>query len=157
MKAVGNLFDRISDRSNLITAVWAAAREKRHNNDVREFLGKIEQHVSQIASSLINGRFEFQRYTSFSVRDTKTRIIQAPTFRDRVVHHAMINITGAIFERGALHHSYACRTGKGQHAALMQARAWTRHHLWYGKMDIRRYYDSVDHEILQTTPATTIS
>lgn len=149
MRAVGNLFDRIADRSNLITAVWAAAREKRDNKDVREFLAKIEDHINQIASSLINGRFEFQASISFSVQDTKTRLIQAPTFRDRVVHHAIINITGPIFERGALHHSYACRTGKGQHAALIQARAWTRRHLWYGKMDIRRYYDSVDHDLLR--------
>lgn len=149
MKAVGNLFDRIADRSNLIMAVWAAAREKRDNNDVREFLANIEDHIHQIASSLINGRFEFQAYTAFSVQDTKTRLIQAPTFRDRVVHHAMINITGPIFERGALYHSYACRTGKGQHPALIQARAWTRRHLWYGKLDIRRYYDSVDHDLLR--------
>lgn len=149
MKAVGNLFDRIADRSNLITAVWAAAREKRDNSDIREFLANIEQQVNQIASSLISGRFEFQSYTSFSVRDTKTRIIQAPTFRDRVVHHAIINVAGPIFERGAFHHSYACRTGKGQHAALIQAQAWTRRTLWYGKMDIRRYYDSVDHDVLR--------
>lgn len=149
MKAVGNLFDRIADRGNLITAVWAAAREKRNRNDVIDFLANTEQHVNQIASNLLSSRFEFQSYRSFSVRDTKTRIIQAPTFRDRVVHHAIINIAGPVFESGALQHSYACRKGKGQHAALAQAQTWTRRTSWYGKMDIRRYYDSIDHEILR--------
>ena len=83
----------------------------------------------------------------FAVRDTKTRTIHAPTFRDRVVHHAMIRVTGLVFESGALFHSCACGQGRGQHAAIATARAWTRRTDWYGKMDVRKFYESVDHQI----------
>ena len=61
----------------------------------------------------------------------------------------MIRVTGPVFESGALVHSYACRQGRGQHAALDAARHWTRRTDWYGKMDVRKFYDSVDHEVLR--------
>ena len=145
MKAAGGLFDQIWERENLVHAAWRAARGKRNRPEVCQFLENWEGNLQEIGDELRWGRYEFAGYRAFAVRDTKSREIHAPSFRDRVVHHAIIAVLGPVMERGAIAHSYACRAGRGQHAALAQARTWTRRADWYGKGDVEKFYDSVDH------------
>lgn len=149
MKRIGCLFERIFERHNLVEALWTAGKGKRYQPQIREFFANAPEELNQLGEDLRNGTFSFLPYREFKVRDTKTRAIHAPPFRDRVVHHAIIRIVGPVLEMGASFHSYACRQGKGHHAALRQAAHWTRPKLWYGKIDVRRYYDSIDHATLQ--------
>jgi hypothetical protein len=148
MKQVGGLFDRIVDRATLGEAAWRAATGKRDRADVASFLGNLDEELAAMNAGLAAGTWRFGTYDRFAVRDTKTRVIHAPPFRDRVVHHAIIAVTGPVFERGAIAHSYACRAGRGHHAALRTARLWTRRSDWYGKLDVEKFYDSVDHAAL---------
>lgn len=145
MKHVAGLFERIVDRQNLAEAVWNASRGKRCRREVIEFIGKLDRNLDDISLRLERGDYSFGPYRTFEVRDTKKRLIHAPPFRDRVVHHAMIQVLGTVFESGACRHSYACRKHYGLHAALRYARTATRRALWYGKVDIRKFYDSIDH------------
>ena len=149
MTRIGGLFDRVANRDNLGRSAWRAASAKRDRLEVRAFFTDLDRELAAMHEQLAGGRWQFAPYHSFAVRDTKTRTIHAPAFRDRVAHHALIGVTGPVFESGALAHSYACRRGKGQHAAVATARAWTRRTGWYGKMDVRKFYDSVDHAILR--------
>lgn len=148
MKRIGGLFDRICDRRNLALATWKASRGKRLRKEVVCFFNEVEEELESLSQLLRSGRYCFSSYRCFSVRDTKTREIHAPHFRDRVVHHAIINVCGEAFQRGSIFHSYACRKGKGQHLALKQAIKFTGKYSWYGKFDIRKFYDSVDHRVL---------
>ena len=149
MKVGCDLFDRITERKTLLAAVYEAARGKRGREAVRAFFRDLESRVARLRSAIRRGDYRFGPYVQFVVRDTKKRRIDAPPFEDRVVHHAMMSVLGPILERSALHHSYACRRGKGQHAALKQLRHWTRRTRWYCKLDIRKYYESIDHGILR--------
>jgi len=149
MKRRGNLFDSIWTHGNLTAAYWSAAQGKRDRSEVRRFEAGLEENLARLSRDLQCGAFRFSPYRAFEVRDTKRRTIHAPAFRDRVVHHAIIRVTGPVFESGALAHSYACRRGRGQHRALSQAREWTKRHLWYGKMDVRKFYDSVSKIVLR--------
>ncbi|MCA9551739.1 MAG: RNA-directed DNA polymerase [Myxococcales bacterium] len=69
--------------------------------------------------------------------------------RDRVVHHAMVRVLEPRFERRFIHHSYACRTGKGQHRALCQFVRWARGHRHTMVLDVHRFFPSVDHEVMK--------
>jgi len=149
MKAVGGLFEAIADRSNLGRAAWRAARGKLHRPEVRAFFQDLDGQLREMERELREGRYAFAPYRAFQIRDTKSREIHAPPFRDRVAHHALIAVLGPVLERGALEHSYACRAGRGQHAALAQARSWTRRGEWYGKADVEKFYDRVDHDRLR--------
>jgi RNA-directed DNA polymerase len=149
MKRIGGLFDSIWDHQNLVASFYLAARGKRRCGEIDHFRANLQRELRDVALSIRDGSFTFGPYRSFSVRDTKTRQIKAPTFRDRVVHHAIIRVAGPIFEQGAISDSYACRTGRGQHLALKRAAAFTRRNPWYGKIDIRRFYDRVDHQIVR--------
>ena len=149
MKQIGGLFEQVATRPNLVQALWRASRGKRDRPEVSDFVAQAPERLHQIGRQLAAGHYRFAAYRSFEVRDTKRRCIHAPSFQDRVVHHAIMAVTGPVLERGALVHSYACRRGRGQHAALQQARSWLRRTDWYGKMDVRRFYDSIHHDTLR--------
>ena len=83
------------------------------------------------------------------VYDPKERMICAAPFRDRVAHHAIINVVEPHFEAYQIHDSYACRTGKGLDAAIARAVRFSRSGDWYLKMDVRKYFDSIHHEVLK--------
>ena len=72
------------------------------------------------------------------------------------MHHAIMNVLEPIFERQLVHHSYACRKGKGTHAAVLQAFALCKGRRCFLKLDVRRYFDSIDHAILKTRLARII-
>lgn len=57
-----------------------------------------------------------------------------------------MNVCEPVLERYAIHDSYACRAGKGMHAAVLRARHFTRRYPWYLKLDIRQYFASINHE-----------
>ena len=148
MKRVGGLFARIGTRKNLSAAAWKAASGKRERVEVRDFFSHFDENVERIGCRIREGSWHFGPYREFQVRDTKTRVIHAPSFSDRVIHHAMMKVVGPVLEMGASAHSYACRKGFGQHVALSRAQNWTRRRLCYGKMDMLKYYDSVPHSLL---------
>ena len=83
------------------------------------------------------------------VFDPKERMICAAPFRDRVAHHAIMNVVEPHFESYQIDDSYACRTGQGLDAAIARAVAFSRAGDWYLKMDVRKYFDSVDHGVLK--------
>ena len=55
-------------------------------------------------------------YQTFTIREPKLRLISAAPYRDRVIHHALINILEPVLDARMDFDSYACRKGKGTHA-----------------------------------------
>jgi len=149
LKRIGGLFEQLVDRGNLAEAAFRAAAGKRDRSPVRRFFDDLDANLTAVLWELEAGTYRFGAYDTFQVQDTKTRTIHAPTFRDRVLHHALIRVTGPVLEQGAIPHSFACRAGRGLHKALRYARRWTRPGRWYGKMDVTKFYDSIDHSRLK--------
>ena len=87
-------------------------------------------------------------YNYFTVYEPKKRIICAAVFRERVIHHAVVNVCNEIFEKYQIFDSYACRRGKGLDSCLKRAVYFCRKFKWYLKLDVHKYFDSVDHDIL---------
>lgn len=150
MKRIGTLFLRIADRHTLAVGAARAARGKRKRSEVQRFFASYEANVSAIGSALREGKYTFSGYRQFQIRDPKSRVIHAPTFQDRVVHHAMIHVVGPTFEMGACEQSFACRKRKGQHVALNLASRWIHSGKWFFKADIEKFYDSIRHEMVRT-------
>ncbi len=72
----------------------------------------------------------------------------AAPFRDRVVPHAIVRVIEPIFERRFIADSYACRRGKRTHAATRRAAQFARRWPYAIKCDVRKYFPSIDHEVL---------
>ena len=102
-----------------------------------------------ILQQLIDKTYEPGNYRTFHLRDIKTRLISAAPYRDRVVHHALCNIIVPIFERTFISDTYANREGYGTHKALKKFTHWARSTRYILQCDIRKYFPSIDHEILK--------
>jgi RNA-directed DNA polymerase len=150
MRRVGHLFERIADFHALREAARRAAAGRRHKPDVAAFLFDEERELLLLQRELRGRTYRPGRFATFVVRDPKRRTISAPPVRDRVVHHALCAAVEPVFERVAIHDSYACRRGKGAHAAVARAQGFARRHGWFLKMDVERFYDSVDHAVLRS-------
>jgi retron-type reverse transcriptase len=80
------------------------------------------------------------------------REISALPFRDRVVHHAICSVIEPVFEKVFLFDSYACRKNKGTHAGAKRLQFFLRKNsknCFALKCDVKKYFPSVDHEILK--------
>lgn len=149
MKRAGNLIERIADTDNLRLAFFKACRGKRGKAEVLRFRASLDSELRGLREELLSGSADWGEYHSFRVHDPKPRTIHAPPFRARVAHHAIINICEPAFENYQIFDSYACRKGKGLHAALDRATRFAQHGDWYLQMDVRKYFDSIDHAILK--------
>jgi retron-type reverse transcriptase len=148
MKRVGGLWEELTGFANLLAAEEAAAAGKRKRPDVAAFRMNLEPELLRLRRELLEGSYRPGPYRTFTILDPKPRQISAAPFRDRVVHHALTRVLEPVFERRFSPHSFACRTGKGTHKALNLAREGTRRFACVLKCDVRKYFASIDHEIL---------
>lgn len=149
MKRFGDLLPQIIDYQNLRLAWLKALRGKRKCNAVLLFSRNIDANLTKIKTRLESDNPGWGNYRSFTITDPKERIISAAPFPERVMHHAIMNILEPVFERQMIHHSYACRKGKGTHAAVLYAFHQAKARAWFLKLDVRKYFDSIDHEVLK--------
>lgn len=148
MKRTGNLLELIAQRENLRIAVGKALAGKRHRAESQRFMADLEWHLSRLARGLRDGNYPLGDYEQFVIRDPKERIITKPPLAQRVLHHAIMNVCEPFFERWLIHDTYACRTGRGRDAALIRARHFASQQAFFLKLDIRKYFDSIGHDIL---------
>jgi len=138
----------VADYANLADAALKAARGKRTQAEVRAFFARLDVNLARLADAIRTGHVPLGGYRCFQVHDPKPRLIHAPGFPDRVLHHALLNRMAETFERTEVASSYACRPGKGVLAAAQAAQHAIRRFPWYVKIDIRGYFSHIDHSIL---------
>jgi len=141
MKRVADLFERILDRDNLRAAVHRALRGKRDRAGVRSFTRDLDAELARLAREVRAGTFPLGRVHQFVIHDPKERIITAPCFAERVLHHAIVRVCEPHFERRLIADSFACRQGLGRLACLARARCFAGRFGHFLKMDVRRYFD----------------
>jgi len=139
---------RIAEADNLYVAVHKAARGKRHQHVVQRYLDDVHGEVGRLRAKLLTGTVRVGGYHRFVIHDPKRRLIHAAPFGDRVLHHAIFNICEPVFEQALTADTYASRVGKGKHAAWRRAQELCARFTAYAKLDVRRYFDSIDHELL---------
>ncbi len=148
MKRAGNCFNQICLPDNFRLAYYKACKGKRATDSVLQFSQNFDSNLEKIRYDFENFNFNFGNYTYFKIFDPKERLICAASFHERIVHHAIMNVCHEIFERQFIFRTYATRPKKGTFAALDQAKKYANRFVWYAKLDIRKYFDSIDHEIL---------
>ena len=156
MKRVGGLWPDLTSFPNLLRAAHRAAAGKRSRPDVAAFLLNLEPNLVTLRAALLAGAYAPGPYRCFRIRDPKPRLISAAPFRDRVVHHALTQVLEPVFEPRFSADSFACRTGFGTHRALARAKDGARRFPYVLKCDIRKYFPSIDHEILKNLLARAV-
>lgn len=149
MKTYKNLFPQIYSFDNLHHAFIQARRGKRSQPNVAAFEFDLEENLLTLQQQLRQETYQPGRYTHFTIYESKPRRISAAPFRDRVVHHALTQVIEPIWERRFIHDSYACRKGKGTHAALDRVTTFARRYPYALQCDVVQFFPSIDHAILE--------
>jgi len=125
-----------------------AARGKRRRASVAGFLLDVDARCAELAARLVSRRYTPGAGRAFWICDPKRRLIYALPFADRVVQHFLIAQTLVAIERRLSPQVYACRVQKGTHRGLAQAAALHRRYPWVLRVDIQKFFPSIDHQIL---------
>ncbi len=149
MKRINNLYDKIYELKNLYSAYYKARRRKQNKSDIIEYSTNLEKNIKELQNQLIEECCNVGNYKYFKINDPKERIICAADFKERVLHHAIVNILDKYFENYQIFDTYACRKDKGTHKAVKRAYIMAKSNECYLKLDIRKYFDSVDHNVLK--------
>jgi len=149
------MFDKIISLENLFDAWTEFKKEKANKSDVAEFEVNLEDHVFELREDLKNGTYKHGGYISFVVHDPKRRDIHKASVRDRLLHHAVHRVIEPSWNKVFVFDSWSSRKTKGTHAAVRRlqdfalrlSHNYTRT-LWVLKLDVTKFFNSVDHEIL---------
>jgi len=154
VKRYNNLFEQVCDLDNLRRAAKNARRGKANHPGVKSFDKDPEGNLQRIREALLNGTYKTSPYQIFKIREPKERIIsKLPYYPDHIVHHAIIQVLGPIWEKTFTADTYCCIKGRGIHACakklqkvLKEGPEGTRHCL---KLDIRHFYPEMAHAVLK--------
>ncbi|MCP4363436.1 MAG: RNA-dependent DNA polymerase [Chloroflexi bacterium] len=149
MKTFKNLYPQIHTFENLYYAFRKARRGKRGQAAVAQFENNLEENLLTLQEVLQSESYQPGAYTHFTLYEKKPRYISAAPFKDRVVHHALCQMIEPIWEARFIPDSYACRVGKGTHAALNRCQQFARSYPYVLQTDITQFFPSVDHQILR--------
>ena len=139
-----SLWNQLVFPENLSLAYRRARKGKTRRPDIAQFSLNVERELIDLCAELQSGVYRPQGYRQFFVHDRKPRLISAAPFRDRVVHHALMQVTEPLFESCFSENSWACRRGKGTHGAVKQYQRWSKRHAYVLKMDIQSYFHRID-------------
>ncbi|MFW5846574.1 MAG: reverse transcriptase domain-containing protein [Nanoarchaeota archaeon] len=150
-----NLYYKIYSWKNMLSAWRKARKGKTKKNYVMGFEKNLRENLKQLRFELMTETYFPQLSKTFILRDPKTRVISKSDFRDRIVHHALINIIQNIFERSFIYDSCANQRGKGNLFAISRFDKFKRkvtsnlkQEAFCLKADIKHYFQEVNHEIL---------
>ncbi len=149
MKRRGYVIEEICEMDNLRLAYWKAKRGKSAKQEVVRYTQDLQAHLLELRDLLLQGKIPPIDYHYFTVFDPKERQICATVFHQRVLQHALMNVCHADFERYQTNDSYASRLGRGTYAALDKAIANQKRFRYCLKLDVRKYFDSIRHNVLK--------
>lgn len=164
MKTYNNLYPKIYNLGNIFTAWRKARKDKTKKFSVLEFEKDTIKNLLQLNEELKSGTYKPKPLKTFILRDPKTRKISKSDFRDRIVHHTIVNILEPIYEKIFIYDSCANRKGKGTLFALKRFEKFVKRISKNGKIkgainknqvkgyclkaDIKHYFQEIDHNIL---------
>jgi len=155
MKFYTNVFNEIISLENLFLAWNEFKKDKLKKKDVLEFEWNLEPNILELHRDLKYHRYKHGVYTSFNICDPKQRKIHKAIVRDRILHHAIFRVLNPLFEPAFISHSFSCRVKKGTHkgvnslAYFLNQVSKNSHKTCFAlKCDIKKFFDSVDHETL---------
>lgn len=153
MKRIGDIYDKITCLKNLQDADALAQKGKANQYGVIIHNRNREGNLLLLQDLLVAKTYRTSRYDIFTIHEPKERIIyRLPYFPDRITHHAIMNVLEPIFVSTFTADTYSCIKNRGVHQLLRNLKrdlTDTKATQYCLKLDITKFYPSVDHEILK--------
>jgi len=154
MKRYGNLYPKIWDMDNIRLAHKNARKGKLHYQEVQMVNGNEEYYFSQIHDMLKNKTFRNSEYEIFIKRDSgkERQIYKLPYYPDRIIHHCIMQILEPIWVNTLIADTYSSLKNRGIHKGVKRIKKVLKdkeNTTYCLKMDVRKFYPSIDHNILK--------
>lgn len=153
MKRIGNLYSRIYSMDNLVLADAIASKGKTKQYGVILHNRNKDGNLQSLQEMLIKKTYRTSQYSTFKVFEPKERLVyRLPYFPDRILHHAIMNVMEGVFVGTFTRDTYSCIKGRGIHDAAQKVKSALndRENTAYClKLDIKKFYPSIDHDILK--------
>lgn len=155
MKRHGNLFDKIVDKDNIRLAHKNARKGKTFYAEVQKIDADIDRYVNEIHNMLVEGTYTVSGYKMFTKNDKgKIReIYKLDYYPDRIIHHAILQVLEPIWKPMLINSTYQSIKGRGVKACKRNVEKCIKEYkdteLWVLKLDIKKFYPSVNNEILK--------
>lgn len=160
MKSYKHLFEKYLSEDNIRLAILNSSKGKRDRPVVKSYLpavtaegdpdGEIVKRVRGFAANFHNA--DHKPVEIYDGITRKKRTIIVPRYYEQIVHHMTVNVLAPIFEHGMYEHSYASLPGRGAHRGKKVIEKWIRKDpkgvKYCLKMDVRKFFDSVPHDVL---------
>ena len=154
MKRIGNIYEKIFTTANLTKAIYNVAKGKKDRREVNHVLSALDDTIKRIQGNPhITG--EYLPKTKTDSSSGKTREILEPKFYpDQIIHHALCQIIEPVMTRGM----YKYCSGSVKKRGMLYASNIIRRSLvkrtkdtkWFVKLDVTKYYEHIDHEVLKS-------
>ena len=155
MKRVGHLWEQMIDKNNMELAILNATRRKRGKKRVEAVRADVSSYADELIALLESGEFVPSPPNTFDRFDGirgKWRSIASPRlFPDQCIHWAAMQVLSPILMRGFYEHSYASLPKRSnlQAAQYIQKCMRRRKTKYALQIDIRHFYQHIDHGILK--------
>ena len=147
--------ERMLALSELFEAYADCRANKRNTMNALAFEVDYEQRLIDLCKEINSNTYKPGRSIAFVLTRPVKREIFAADFKDRIVHHLVINKLNPLFESVLIHDSYACRKGRGTHFAIARADRFIRRcsknytaDCYVLKLDIQGFFMAIDKRIL---------
>lgn len=165
MKSYNHLYEKYLSEDNLYEAVKLATQNKVGKKSKRNKRIYYREHIEELKPKLLNYAENFKHFKHHEVQiydgvRRKKRTIIVPSMKEQVTHHMIINVMKPIFMRSMYEHSYGSIPGRGSHKAKKAIEKWIKNDekgtRYFLKMDVKKYFESVPHDILKAKLAKII-
>lgn len=145
------VFAQVTSLDNMVRAHKKALQGKRNSHSATATNYRFMSDLLKIRSELTLGTYRPLEYRRRVITEPKVRLIEAPAFRDRIVHHSIHTVLSPFYEKHFIRDSYACRPDKGTHMAANKVQSFLRTDpdLYVCKIDVSKYYASINHNKLK--------
>lgn len=155
MKRVGNLYDKICDPTNLELAHKHAKKGKGWYAEVLQVDNNLDKYLEDLRNIMINHEYETSEYQVFSRKEGhKIReICKLPYYPDRIAQWSIMQVIEPYLIRNLITDTYSAIAGRGSHRAIAKLQKSLKYDIegtqYCLKLDIRKYYANIDHEVLK--------
>lgn len=155
IKRLNNLYTKICDFENIKIAHRNASRGKHWYKEVKMVNSDPEKYLTELQNQLINKTYKTSEYEIFTRDDgvKKREIYKLPYYPDRIVHWAILQVIEPILLKNLITNTYSAIPNRGIHYGMQRVKSDIYNDpegcKYCLKLDIRKYYPSINHEILK--------
>ena len=154
MKRVNNIYNLMCSKKNILLAFNNAKKGKLHYKEVQLVESNLDFYVNDLHRLLIEKKYITNQYECFvKVSGGKVReIFKLPYYPDRIVHHCIIQVVQKLWVNSLIRDTFSTIPGRGIHDGVKRIKRALRNideTKYCLKIDVQKYYPSIDHDILK--------